>query len=183
MILTEYMKKMGLTEEAIYQEELSTQDNALIMSNSPDHTCPVKPVMKQTSSLDEYKEWMGGNEGEYQHGKPLLATPPLSVIPTVATKMHDLTAQQFQDLKAVTDAYVAGTVELNDSQKKIVETAFAPFKVAVYTARMITVTPDNPWIIAGPGPVSLHIYVVSVKPGGQIIISAPGRIFIENMWK
>lgn len=57
-------------------------------------------------------------------------------------------------------------------------------KVAVYTeARDVTVTPQNPLIITGSGPVEANFGTVTIEPGGQIFVYTAANINIATLKK
>lgn len=61
--------------------------------------------------------------------------------------------------------------------------AAAP-KVAVYdTPPDVVVTPANPLIISGSGPVSVSFGTVTIEPGGQIQIYTAADISIQKLIK
>jgi hypothetical protein len=66
---------------------------------------------------------------------------------------------------------------------KLKSGATAP-KVAVYTAPPnVVVTPGNPLIISGSGPVSVQFGTVTIEPGGQILVYTTADISIETLVK
>jgi hypothetical protein len=57
-------------------------------------------------------------------------------------------------------------------------------QVAVYEAPPdVTVTPQNPLIISGSGPVSVKFGTVTIEPGGQIFVYTTADISIEVLDK
>lgn len=63
-------------------------------------------------------------------------------------------------------------------------TAASTPKVAVYTAPPdVVVTPGNPLIISGSGPVSVSFGTVTIEPGGQILVYTTADISIETLIK
>jgi hypothetical protein len=57
-------------------------------------------------------------------------------------------------------------------------------KVAVYTAPPdVVVTPGNPLIISGSGPVSVSFNTVTIEPGGQIQVTTAADISINTLIK
>ncbi len=66
---------------------------------------------------------------------------------------------------------------------KLKSGATAP-KVAVYTAPPnVIVTPSNPLVISGSGPVSVQFGTVTIEPGGQILVYTTADISIETLVK
>lgn len=57
-------------------------------------------------------------------------------------------------------------------------------QVAVYEVPPdVTVSPGNPLIISGSGPVSVKFGTVTIEPGGQIQVYTPADIGIEKLIK
>ncbi len=57
-------------------------------------------------------------------------------------------------------------------------------QVAVYEAPPdVVVTPQNPLIISGSGPVSVKFGKVTIEPGGQILVFTTADISIETLEK
>ena len=57
-------------------------------------------------------------------------------------------------------------------------------QVAVYTAPPdVTVTPSNPLVISGSGPVEANFGTVTIEPGGQILVYTAASINIEKLVK
>lgn len=55
--------------------------------------------------------------------------------------------------------------------------------VQAYVIQDILVTPANPWIISGPGPVVVKAGKVTVQPGGQIQVLTDASIKIAELIK
>lgn len=57
-------------------------------------------------------------------------------------------------------------------------------QVAVYTtADDVIVTPQNPLVISGSGPVEANFGTVTIEPGGQILVYTAATINIDTLKK
>lgn len=187
MELTEEMKKLGLTQDAIYMPDFNTADyeRSPYLSNPHAWDCPVKPVMIKTNSVDEYKEWMAYEQKKGDKANErLLSNVSLGEIPGIATKMDDLSSEHLENLKKRTNAYVTGQITLNDNEKKIIEAAFAPFKVAVYAINNLIIDAQRMILLSG-GPVILFVGSVTFKysapRNGAFYINNSARIVIDRV--
>ncbi|WP_298317086.1 hypothetical protein [uncultured Aquimarina sp.] len=74
-------------------------------------------------------------------------------------------------------------IDTSAKSKSLAKSASLP-KVAVYAvAPDVLVTPANPLVISGSGPVSVSFGQVTIEPGGQIKVLTTADIKIEKLIK
>ncbi|WP_405206483.1 hypothetical protein [Aquimarina sp. LLG6339-5] len=85
---------------------------------------------------------------------------------------------EFKDLNDMKDFKIDTTAKSESLAKSSLP------KVAVYAvAPDVVVTPANPLVISGSGPVSVSFGTVTIEPGGQIKVLTTADIKIEKLIK
>jgi hypothetical protein len=87
-------------------------------------------------------------------------------------------------VRQAAQAFVQGHSEKVKDYEPVINSLYFPSTMAVFAGESITVSPGNPLIIKGPGPVTLNYQSITVQPGGQIIIQTDAtvnsQIFTSN---
>lgn len=156
---------------------LSTKSGPIIMSNPPhpDNTISTKSL--KAGSLDELKDLykkhglaVKGANGGNANG-----------IPAAKASFKE---GHVEDLAQLTRSYLNNESDLSDDQKKLITSVNGNANVQVYSAEQdIVVTPDNPWVISGQGPVVVNAGKVTIKAGGQIKVLTDASVTIQELIK
>lgn len=79
-------------------------------------------------------------------------------------------------------AYLLGNSSKVQEYEPLINAMHFPLTGAVAAGDSITVTPGNPLVITGPGPVSLNYAVMTVEPGAQIIVETELTLNIGQLY-
>lgn len=155
----------------------STKSAPLIMSNPPHPNSQVQGETIKAKNLDQLKD-LYQEHGLKAQGKSKKIN--LASLPDSASKMEK---SHLDQLEAATRGFLNGESDLPDSTKKMVTELYGSTSVQKYDVENIVVTPSNPWVISGQGPVVVNVDKVTVEPGGQIQVLTDASIKIAELIK
>lgn len=155
----------------------STKSAPLIMSNPPHPDSQVQGETIKAKDLDQLRD-LYQEHGLKASGKSKKID--LASLPKSAAKMEK---SHLEQLEQATRGFLNGESDLPDSAKKMVTELYGNTAVQKYDVEDIVVTPSNPWVISGQGPVVVNVDKVTVEPGGQIQVTTDASIKIAELIK
>lgn len=160
---------------------LSTESGPIVMSNPPHPSSQLKTQTIEAENLDQLREIFTSTGLAIQSADAGRgAGPDVENIPGSAEELNE---EHLSSLEQATRAYLNNGAELPDSIKELVSQIRGSITVQAYVAQDIVVTPTNPWIISGQGPVVIQVNKVTVQPGGQIQVLTDASITIAELIK
>ncbi len=147
----------------------------------PEYAKNVK--YKTVSSIDEAKKLLGVPDESFKRGTSddHLKYPPL---PAYAGKpdltLSALTHEEETDLEDAAHAYLFGHSGKVAGWADTINRLLLPRELSLVAAQSVTVTPGNPLYIRDP---SYTFGVVTIEPGGQIIVQADSSVNVQLLVK
>jgi hypothetical protein len=150
------------------------------MSNPPQPNSQLKTQAIEFENLDKLKEIFATSELAVKSGDNSYANFNIENLPGSPEELNE---DHLENLGQAARAFLNDTADLPDSVKELVTKIHGPITIQAYVAQDIVVTPENPWIISGQGPVGVEVNKVTVHPGGQIKVLTDASITIAELIK
>lgn len=155
---------------------LTTASGPIIMSNPPHPQSQLASETVSAKNLDELKKLYN------EHGLAVKNGTAADVIDYPA-KTQDLKEGQVSDLARSARSFLNDDTELTGETKDLISKLHGTVNIQTYAVEDIVVTPANPWVISGSGPVVVNVNKVTVEPGGQIQVLTDASITIAELIK
>ncbi|HYR26866.1 MAG TPA: hypothetical protein VEU30_00285 [Thermoanaerobaculia bacterium] len=172
----EALSRYGMNVSDVYSDDLVVGGGPrpTYWNGSPSDDCPFAPKILRTNNLDEAKRWLGIPDERFRRGD----FPRVEALPTrpwwgaPKANFASLSQADQNEIVRAAKAYVWGDSKDVADYKTAIEEFLGPFRVNVYAAQNITVTPSQPWIINSSSPSVITVGTVTIEQGGQIVVSA-----------
>jgi hypothetical protein len=131
--------------------------------------------MKRLGGVPDYhytKEKLGDSHIDYPPPPPQAALAAAKQHAGDVCRLQDaLDPTTLADVERASKAYLTGNSERVKAWEPIINALAYPLQGTVIDAGDVVVTPGNPLVINGPGPVAYNAKSITVEPGGQILVN------------
>jgi hypothetical protein len=175
----------GLTPKDIEGKTIVTGEGKpgpLVISPSAEYS-DVEVVRREVTNVAEMKS-LGGvpdvhytRDGVADHHINYPPTPGVNPQQALATAKGDVCAllehlgpENATHVGAAMHAYLLGDSSKVKAYEPLINALHFPVTGAIASGDSITVKAGHPLVIKGPGPVALNYAVMTIEPGGQVIV-------------
>jgi hypothetical protein len=149
-----------------------------IITSQDDETSLLRPSIRWTENVDEFRDWMSVRGDGFQDGRAAIPHHHLPRSPWLrgATfEREELTLEELEDVKRAAAVYIFGRRQLVADFRTAIEREYAPFAAAFYRAQRIEIEPDAVLTVAGY-PAVLELDELTIRRGGNLTLLTPFRL-------
>ena len=169
--IDDVLAEFGLEKNNISDSLIIDKDASMHLNSDLNQHSAIIPKILTTNDLDQYKSWVGRVDIGIDNTQWVLPTAPWKA--KTISDFDELTVEEKENVEKAGWVYLFGNSALVKSYREIIEFSHAPFEVAVYAVRKVTIRSGGSLIVSGipavllfeelniHSPGNLQIYTVS----------------------
>lgn len=144
----------------------------------------IAPHLQQLDNLDTFKAWIGVQDERFECG----AVPMPTDLPSgpwtggADFDVDGLSAQQRTDIGLAARCYLFGYSRLVATYRDAITRVYAPFTVAAYMIRHLTIEPGAELTVSG-APALLLFDQIDLYRGGRMVFHDPFSMCVRHLHK
>ena len=145
--IDDVLVELGLEKNNIPDSLIIDRNAQTHLSSDLNEQSAIIPKILTTNDLDQYKSWIGRDDAGIDNTQWILPTAPWEK--RAISDFKELTTEEKENIEKAGWVYLFGNSTLVKSYREIIEFSNAPFEVAIYAARKVTIRSGSSLIVSG----------------------------------